>query len=89
MTMRCNKDCLNCSLPKCKHDIEDEKELINEIVHKRKLENTRRYNARHREELKVKHRAWYEAHREEHNVKAKARYWRLKNERRNIGDRSC
>lgn len=79
MTMRCNKDCLNCIFPRCKHDVEDQPEIIESYVRQRKRENSKRWDAAHREYNRQRTKAWYEAHREEHIAKASARYWEKKN----------
>lgn len=78
--IHCNNDCLNCSLPECKHDLDDQG-TIDELRRNKKREYDKHYIAEHKEELKQKHRAWYEANREKQIAKAKARYRRLKNER--------
>ena len=51
---RCNKDCLNCTLPKCIHDIEDEAKLFRaEIKEKPKKRVTKPKKSR---ELVVVHK---------------------------------
>lgn len=82
MTMRCNKDCLNCVLPKCKHDIEDQPEIIDDWVRKKKREVSKRWDAAHREHNRKKSKAWYETNREAHKAKVLARYWEKKNEQK-------
>lgn len=82
MSMRCNKDCLNCVLPKCKYDIEDQPEIIDSWVRQKKREVSKRWDAEHRERNRQRSKAWYEANREAHNARMKARYWEKKNERK-------
>lgn len=52
---KCNKDCLNCILPKCRHDIEDEYKDLEKRYEK--VRHAEYYKA-HREEIKDKVRKY-------------------------------
>ena len=72
--MRCERDCLNCPLPVCKHDLEDSKKKVDTSSQDKIKEKSRRYYAAHREELIEKSRNYYREHRDEINAKRKLKY---------------
>ena len=82
--MKCNKDCLNCTLPKCRHDIEDERKDLDKRYEK--VRHAQYYQA-HKEEIKRKNREhyyknrhseknheYYMAHKDEINKRNQERY---------------
>lgn len=62
-TTKCDKNCLNCELPKCIHDIEDERKMLKE---KYKLSE------------KERHAKYYQEHKAEIIEKSKDRYQKTK-----------
>ena len=81
---KCNKDCLNCLLPKCVHDIEDRSEDIRERYEKIRhaeyyknnrnqvIEKAKEYNSKNRTSEKC--RDYYLRHKTEINRKRRERY---------------
>ncbi len=69
--MKCDKDCLNCKLPVCRHDMSSAEA---------NREHCREYYQKHKEEIKKKHRERYAKNREVLKSKALARYYANKEE---------
>lgn len=87
---KCDKDCLNCKLSTCIHDLEDVEEYIRDRVRKRKaqyyLDNKIERDAKQKEYDK-KHRTaekchkYYMEHKEQINKKNQERYANNRQER--------
>lgn len=77
---RCDQNCLECKLPKCIHDIDDEK--YEEIQNKKhgKTEVNRIYYNKHKAKINEKNRKFYQEHREEMLARATAYYYEHKEE---------
>lgn len=87
--MRCDKNCLECKLPKCKYDICDEQKNEHRIIRekrkveekkkssKRKYEIPEKYKEIGKEYEKVRHTQYYQEHRQE--ILDKVREYNLKN----------
>ncbi len=57
--MKCNKDCLNCKLPACIHDLEDVEEYISDRQRRHKA----KYYLQHQAERLAKQREYDKTHR--------------------------
>lgn len=75
-----HNDCLNCPLPRCKHDVPD---FYEEYVRERKRETSRKWDAEHREYCREKSKAWYQDphNREHHKKRCLANYYKRKEAR--------
>lgn len=87
--MRCDKNCLECKLPKCKYDICDEQKNEHRIIRgkrkveekkkslKRKYEIPEKYKEIGKEYEKARHAQYYQEHRQE--ILDRVREYNLKN----------
>lgn len=71
-------DCLQCPLPRCKHDVPD---FYEEYVRERKRETSRKWDSEHREYCREKSKAWYQENREHHKKRCLANYYKRKEAR--------
>lgn len=91
---KCNKDCLNCILPKCRHDIEDERKDLDKRYER--VRHAQYYQA-HKEEIKRKNQEYniknrnsekcheyYMAHKDEINKRNRERY--VKNREKRLAE---
>ena len=61
--MKCNKDCLNCQLLRCVHDIEDRDEYVRDFQRKKDRERHAKYYLEHKAEIDAKQKEYDKKHR--------------------------
>lgn len=70
--MKCDKNCLNCSLEKCVHDIEDRMAYIKDFERKKDRIRHKKYYLEHKEEIDAKQKEYDAKNR---NTETQHRYW--------------
>lgn len=61
--MKCSKDCFNCQLLRCIHDIEDRQEYIRDVQRKKERERHAEYYRTHKAEIDAKQKEYDKLHR--------------------------
>ena len=75
MEWKCQKNCLECNLPKCVLDIKDEREDLEKMYKKQDSDRHKVYYKRNREAIAEKRKKYYSENKEwikEKNAKRKA-----------------
>ena len=72
--MRCDRDCLNCQLPACLHDMESDQGK------ERNARNCHKYYMTHKDTISAKHKEWYMANKEKRTAQLRAYYYEHRDE---------
>ncbi len=74
MEWKCQKNCLECPLPKCVLVIKDEREDLDKLYKKQDSDRHKVYYKRNREVIAEKRKKYYDENKEQIQAKNKIRY---------------